>query len=304
MNSNSMRITTAILFILVLLFGCELFHAPEQDINIYHIAIALNYIGTDVNPLKGTLNDANALFQVFETMYEQRHEGVMMLQNGVGDLSDPLLPTKEHVLERIETAIASLSSKDLLIVTYSGHGIEDGSWVLFPTDADNKIFNPDNKTVKQEVLLHPDELFAAFSSFEGTILLVVDSCYAGNFVQESDTSISLVHPRESYEEAYRRFFSKGDYSGKVFVMAATTRDNTSAEPISGNPVYGFFTKALLEGLGWDIVQQQLIEVRHGISIDDLYRYVLEHQGIPLEGTDPKTYQHPLISPGPMDLILP
>ena len=303
MNYKSMKKIVILLPILLFLISCELFYSPTADIEVYHIAIALNYVGTDVGTLRGTLNDASALHQTLLGRSTQ-YSGILMLQDGSDDLSDPLLPTKEHVLDHIGTVIASLSSKDLLIVTYSGHGVSDGSWVLFPTDADKKIFNADNKTPKQEVLLHPDELFAALSSFKGTILLIVDSCYAGNFVQESNTSISLVHPRESYEEAYRRFFSKEDYIGKVFVMAATTRDNTSKEPVGGNPVHGFFTKALLEGLGWDVAQQKLIEIRHGIGIDDLYRYVLEHQAFPLEGTNTELYQHPLISPGPMELILP
>ncbi len=303
MNYKSMKKIVIILPILLFLISCELFYPPSADAKVYHIAIALNYQGTDVGNLRGTLNDARALNQTLLGRSTQ-YSGILMLQDGTDDLSDSSLPIKIHVLNEIQRASERLGGNDLLIVSYSGHGLEDGSWVLYPTTDDRKIFLDANKTVKTELLLSPDELFAAFSSFKGTILLIVDSCYAGNFVQENNTSISLVHPRESYEEAYRRFFSKEDYSGKVFVMAATTRDNTSKEPVGGTPVHGFFTKALLEGLGWDVAQQKLFEVRPNISIDDLYQYVLEHQEFPLEGINPKFYQHPLVSPGPMDLILP
>lgn len=299
-----MKTITAIVWILLLLLGCELFTDPPDEPNILHIAIALNYATTDVKNLHGTLNDANALSQVFELMYEQQYEGVMMLQDGSDDLSDTLLPTKDHVLDQIQIAIEHLQSNDLLIITYSGHGVADGSWVLFPTEADRKIFLADNKTPKPELLLSPAALFDSISSFEGAVLVIVDSCYAGNFVQENSTSISLVEPSESIQSAYNRYFSNGFYTPKVFVMAATTRDNTSKEPISGNPIHGYFTRAFLEGLGWDIAQQKLTISRHSISIDELYRYILEHQKIPIEGTDPRTYQHPLISPGPMGFILP
>ncbi|NLK05568.1 MAG: hypothetical protein GX315_04325 [Spirochaetales bacterium] len=86
-------------------------------------------------------------------------------------------------------------------------------------------------------------------------------------------------------------------------MAATTRDNTSKEPHYGSPIHGYFTQALLEGLGWDEQQQLLVTRKEHLDLDKLYHFVCEHQKIPTEGENPVFYQHPTITGGAYTLLL-
>ena len=133
------------------------------------------------------------------------------------------------------------------MITYSGHGMEDGSWVLAPDDASGTIFL-DATTVDPSLQLSVGELSALLAPSKGTTLLIIDSCYAGNFVEESGSSVSLIDPRPILSDAYEAYFSKGSYVKKVFVMAATTADNTSKEHIGGFWILDVADEA--EALAW------------------------------------------------------
>ncbi|NBK25495.1 MAG: polyprenyl synthetase family protein [Spirochaetia bacterium] len=137
-----------------------------------------------------------------------------------------------------------------------------------------------------------------------TASLFALSCYAGAFVAESGTSLSLIPDTPNFlEKLYSTYFSKQSRANSLYVMAATTKDNTSKEPQYGSPIHGYFTQALLEGLGWD-EQQQLLHTRNKyLDMDKLYHFVCEHQRIPTEGENPILYQHPTITGGAMSLVL-
>jgi len=292
----------------LLFFGCELMYEPLQQGKVTHVAIGLNYRGTNVNTLYGTINDAREQEQAFGLLFAQRiHSSYLMLQEGSGDgsydnLASPLLPTKEKVVDLLEALVSEQQEQDLLIITYSGHGMEDGSWVLAPDNASGTIFL-DATNLDPSLLFSVDELFALIAPSVGNTLLIIDSCYAGNFVQESGSSVSLIDPKHILWDAYKTYFGEGTYENKVFVMAATTADNTSKEPYSGTHIHGYFTEALLAGLGWDEETQSLVATPVTVSMDGLYHYILENQRIGLSIRDAGVYQHPTINGGALDLVL-
>lgn len=294
--------------LVLLFFGCELMYEPLQQGKVTHVAIGLNYQGTNVNTLSGTINDAREQEQAFGLLFAQRsHSSHLMLQEGGDDgsydnLASPLLPAKEKVVDLLEALVSEQQEQDLLIITYSGHGLADGSWVLAPDTASGTIFL-DATSVDPSLLLSVDELFTLLASSVGNTLLIIDSCYAGNFVQESGSSVSLIDPGPIFSDAYKTYFSEETYENKVFVMAATTADNTSKEPFSGTHIHGYFTEALLAGLGWDEETQSLVSTPSMVSMDGLYHYILENQRIGLTIRDAAVYQHPTINGGALDLVL-
>jgi uncharacterized caspase-like protein len=304
----------ALLFLyLILMLGCELCYPSPTRGKVYHLGIGLSYAGTDVRLLKGTLNDAREQQKAFSALYKERSfTSVMLLQEGLllpdgsmgyDSAAKANLPTKERVLFSLASLGEGMNQEDLLVITYSGHGHTDGSWVLAPSHDEGKIFT-DTGDLDAGVLLSAQELSALLEKAKGKVLLLIDSCYAGAFVPESETSLSLISETPDFlHKLYETYFSKQERTVPFFVMAATTRDNTSKEPHYGSPIHGYFTQALLEGLGWDEQQQLLVTRKEYLDLDKLYHFVCEHQKIPTEGENPVFYQHPTITGGAMSLVL-
>lgn len=291
-----MKLQLLILLSLSLLLGCELMSDPPEEGKTHHLAIALSYDGTNVNSLNGTLPDAIELEKAFTALFAgKEHTSTLMLQDGSDSLSDSFLPTKAHVIEQIESLSDAMDEQDILIISYSGHGDVDGSLVLYRSSG--VILDTDEEPFADS-LLSVRELYESLESCKGSVLLLIDSCYAGNFVQESETSYSLIERNAYLQEVYDQYFTEGSYTRPVFVLAATTYNNTAGETSS----HGYFTQALLEGLGWD-EETQALSPPNKITVDYLYQYVYYHQGIALKGEDTSTYQHPTITGGPLDLIL-
>ncbi len=299
-----------VLLVISFFTGCELFYPSPDEGVTYDISIGLSYEGTGLSSssiLNGTVNDATELANAFTAVFSDRNQGTyLMIQDSTNnDPTDSLYPTKEHVLQQIEDIVAAMTEEDILVISYSGHGIEDtGSLVL--TNSDGSIVNSDHTAIDTDALVTVDELYTAIQDCEGNVLLLIDSCYAGNFVQESDTSLSSIETTVSLASAYAKYFESGSSVSNVYVIAATTSDNTSKEPswvASGETLHGYFSGALLGGLYWDEDEQALTDEDSRITVDSLYEYVIENQEIPISGTDPDYYQHPTINGGPLDLIL-
>ncbi|WP_321300774.1 caspase family protein [uncultured Sphaerochaeta sp.] len=294
-----MKLHLLILLSLSLFWGCELMSDPPEEGKTHHLAIALGYDGTDVNSLHGTLPDAIELGKAFTALFAgKEHKSTLMLQDGSDSLSDPLLPTKANVTQKIKTLSDTMNEQDILIISYSGHGDVDGSLVLYPPRSDGSILDA-NDIPFEDSLLSVKDLYSNLEECKGSILLLVDSCYSGNFVRESETSYSLIERNAYLQEIYDQYFTEGSYTRPVFILAATTYDNTAGETSS----HGYFTQALLEGMGWDEENQKLRDVGQTISADYLYQYVYYHQDIKLSGVYSWDYQHPTITGGPLDLIL-
>lgn len=315
----------ALVLFLLLLQSCELFYPEEPLGSIHAIHVALNYHGTDVNYLQGTLNDAEGIQSCLASLSDRRHRpyhAYSLLQKG-GALLDSTkprfeyaydddstydsLPTKSKVLSTIEALKPHLTEGDLTIFSYSGHGIEGGSLVLAPPLSDPTIFISKD-LIKEEILLSVGELLSALSALPGKQLLILDSCYCGSFVKGSGSSVSLVEKSRFLDEAFATYFSSERYSPSLFVLAATTGDNTSKEPKNAIHVHGYFTQALLDGLGWDHASNTLFDCspamkKEVLTTDSLYAYILENQMIDSKQQLFKQYQHPTISGGAYTLRL-
>lgn len=313
----SLLLLLGVLLILNLIFlSCELLWKEQPLGDIYAIHVALNYHGTDVNHLEGTLNDAIELqgcLDSLSTRYGRTyHAYPLHQQGGDGSNYDPpskasVIPTKKNILSQIEALCPLLTEQDLTLFSYSGHGLLGGSLVLAPSSLEEPIIL-ENGHVREEVILSVDELLDALSSLPGKKLLILDSCYSGSFVKEGISSVSLIEQASFLREALEVYFSAELYDPSLFVIAATTAGNTSKEPKFAAHKHGYFSLALLDGLGWDHEKLQVEKTppamkNRSLTVDSLYAYILNNQNFPLTGLFPSRYQHPTISGGAYTLRL-
>lgn len=315
-----MGITLLLLLLLVFLLfqGCELFLTEEPLGSIHAIYVGLNYHGTGVGRLAGTINDAEELelsLSSLSTRYHRTYHSYSLLQKGGASSSDydppatfASLPTKVNVLQAIEDLQPILTENDLTIFSYSGHGYSDGSLVLASPNPDGKILlDADNKPQDERVLLSVSTLLETVSSLPGKQLLILDSCYCGSFVGESGSSVSLIGKSRFLDEAFSLYFSSAEYNPSLFVLAATTSDNVSRETEGSVDKHGRFTKILLEGLGWDHASESLSNTsfpamkKGALTADSLFEYVLDHEKELNKNIYFSRHQSPTISGGAYSL---
>jgi hypothetical protein len=318
-------ILVLVLLVSALSCGCELTCEEPQLGTLYLVSIALNYHGTDVNYLYGTLPDEKDVQQALKeicSLTKRPFIGYSLVQKGGPEtegesfrplyaydcIDEPSLPTKDHILNQIESLSPLVKPEDLLIFYFSGHGYDDGSLVAAPANTSGTIFKEDGK-INKESLLSVETLLTALQKCSGNKLLILDSCYCGSFVQGEGTSVSTVENPEYLNEAFRQYWTANCKFSQVFALVATTKDNTSKEPKNSEHPHGYFTQALLEGLGWDTVEGYLWNYypptvhTSVLTVDSLYAYIHDNQRIPTEGSSSSLYQHPLVQGGYRDLTL-
>jgi hypothetical protein len=279
-----------VLLIGMFLLGCEL--TPFKRGRVVHLGVGLSYQDSDVTPLFGALNDSICISDAFQMLFQDRE---------FESISGGDTLTKTQFMTILQSLKASMKQSELLIITYSGHGLTDGSWVFMP-EGRKTLLLADGE-VDPSCLVSVNEFFEMLQGFECSLLVIIDSCYCGHFVQPSGSSVPVDDRYNTIREAYSRYFADSSYRGGPFVLAATESDNTSKEPAFSPHPHGYFTQALLEGLGYSCREQRIVKPRDLITIDFLYHYILTHQRIPTGGAPPPFYQHPVISGGPGDLIL-
>lgn len=301
---------------LLCLCGCELVLEPPEEGPVYLLSIGLNYHGTDATYLEGPLNDEREIRGAVTWLCAQSGRQVVtrsLVQSGgrllatgrlrpvyAYDRTDSEdLPTRSRILEELDRFGKMVEQDGLFILSFSGHGYDDGSLVTAPDNRDGRIF-AESGEVDRRTLLQTETVLDRLGRMGCTTLLIVDSCYCGAFVLESSTSVSLTDNDRYLQEAFRRYFSSESSPPTVFVLAATGADNTSKEPAGEDNPHGYFTAALLEGLGWDGESHTAVPPagRRGmVTLDDLYGYIHSHQRIPTRGTFRWEFQHPRITGG-------
>lgn len=262
---------TLLLLLSLVATSCELVTPePERSINV--VTIGIGYSGK--NALYGPPHDARDLMDTFLARYPgqvKAHEALIMETD-----------TGTKVLQKdIEDAITGLPDADLTIVTYSGHGLSDGSLVM-----GGVVLLPDGDPANKQWKLNwdnifpADEFFALLESLDHPVLLIIDSCFSGNFVDENTNWVE-------------RYFT-GHPLSNIQVISSTTKDNTAKEPDIKEPHHGFFTEALLKGLSY---------YKQPVRLTDLYLYIKTHQRIPTSGKNKDFYQMPKLSYHPQDILI-
>ncbi|MGD1821590.1 MAG: caspase family protein [Pleomorphochaeta sp.] len=301
-----------ILFLILTLTSCELFYEEVTYNKINMITIGLDYSNTyqlywsprsnsyeeyDFS-LDATINDATDVEASFEDLSNNRdiditYTGYSYLQEGASysseTISDEFYPSKEHIITALENLSDISDDNTINIIYYSGHGTYDvydsfttydydGAWVLATTDTDTG----ESDFSTEDQLLSIEQIYELLEDVEGYTVIISDSCYSGNFYQDSEYSLS--EDDFSLSAALEKLFSSGSDDSSIFFISASSNDESSYEFPDGwnSRLHGVFTYALLEGLGWDDDELKITEdippaVEDGIlSLDSIVSYIDEN----------------------------
>lgn len=280
--------------LLLLLSSCELFY-PTVDKDIYLVTVALSYRGTDIglanpkNILTGTLPDQKALRSQLKLLSEKagydfkeiaiiQDNGRVTVEGSFNDTFDNR-NTKADLIKAFSIIRKNITEDDIFIFYYSGHG--------YPSDGTMAF------TYSSQML--PLELISEVSTISGKKLIIMDSCYSGNYVQDEEFVNS------SLKDAFSSILSSNKYMDEdIWVMAASQRIQRAWD--SGE--HGFFTKALLTLLGYDVETETAKNNTSGvISYLTLARKIPSLMETTPGYEDYEMVQYPLYTSTTRDLIL-
>lgn len=302
-----------LIFCSILLFSCDISNNYDYEIKL--LTVALDYSNTDVPSLLGPINDAKAVSTAIEKNCENCQVNFNLesyYQIGYNHDSDTIkdnyYPSKNHIVSAIEKLKTTSYDNTINIIYFSGHSTDDGSWVLATTGIENSSSFNNKGYINENQLLSVEELYDLVKDIKGKVVFIVDSCFSGNFYQENEYSIKLED--FTFSKALNKYISqeKSEYEN-IYILCATEKDNTAHEPIFGSPdkIHGYFTKALIEGLG--LIEGKFMPgtppaCKKGvISLDSLYSYIKSNQDIALYKNISPDYQYPQVAGGRFDLVL-
>jgi len=271
--------------ILISLCTCELsMEAPKQGKT--HILVYGNdyWYTTDLK-LKATVNDAvqvglalSKLCQKCNRPYDvtfvygdnivdgKRYFDPIIKEQLEGEeyVIDPDV-TRTSLLDHLD-ALASdpeASDNDMVFIYFSGHGSSGLKNKIAPYGGDDEdydipfstLFVVQNDYVETSTtMVRSTEITERIESIPGTKIVLSDFCYSGGFVEAGYVSYT---PNEyTGMDAEKMFGLKEEICEKTstfYLSAARYYEISQEEPAKAySPtLHGYFTRALLEALGWD-----------------------------------------------------
>lgn len=206
----------------------------------------------------------------------------------------------------ISTIAADSSDNDITILYFSCHGLylgAKGMKIPYGIDTtDNSFIAFKHDTIPGENVLFPiSKAISLIDAVKGVKVVISDFCYSGAFVQPDYFSVTF-----------------GEYSGMdTATLFSVHKDEISINPslycLSASRYYeeshedggighGYFTEALLDGLGWDEENQILVSPKAGkngmITLFELAKYVTANDSEPSWAS-----QTPMVSGGSNDIVL-
>jgi hypothetical protein len=177
----------------------------------------LNYAAKDASDLAAQLAKVSPLYRGVETK---------ILTDAGAD--------KDDILDGLDWIQKQTTSKDVAVIFFSGHGINDstGNYYYLPVEADID-------RLKRTGVPFSD-IKTTISSITGKVLLFIDTCHSGELMAGrraagAERDIGAVISELASAE-----------NGAIVFASSTGNQYSYEEPAWGN---GAFTKALIEGLG-------------------------------------------------------
>ena len=138
-------------------------------------------------------------------------------------------PTKDEILDGLDWLRDEVTSKDIAMIFFSGHGMNDSNGDFY------YLTNDTNRARTNRTALSGEEFRKALSNLPGKVLAFVDSCHSGNIMggRRGVADINgMINDLTSVE------------SGVVVFSSSTGKQYSLENSEWGN---GAFTKALVEG---------------------------------------------------------
>ena len=307
-------------FLLVVLCSCELSYQALATGKMHILVYGNDYYYLGHNPsavrfedgskydgvakkLNGTVSDAVEVGKALCALAEKA---------GYEDSVDvTYLTDYDHTnLASFKTAISSISadssSNDITILFFSCHGLYlrgKGTRVDYGTDITDETFIVfRNDEYPYENVLYPiSKALSLIGAINGTKVIISDFCYSGAFVQPDFFSVTFGEYKEMDTATLFSKYRNGiDIDSSMYCLSAARYYEESNEP--GNGDHGYFTSALLKGLGWDESAQRIlsppVEKNGKITLSELAKYVTAHDSEPSGKS-----QTPMVSGGSNDIVL-
>ena len=255
------------------------------------------------NPLKGTVNDA---FQVGLALCNlaksNDYDAIFMIgieSRSVSGLNATVINdvSKIAFLNVLDSLASDANENDITIIYYSGHGLggeiklpygsdpASGSYLALRRDSDSTVLYPISKFLR------------TVESIPGTKVIIGDFCHSGALVRAGNVSVTSGEYSNISASKLLKYRNNITESSSVYCLSAARYFEKSYEPGGGE--HGYFTKALLKGLGWDEEAQSLVMPEamtdNRITLFNLAKYVTTNDG--------NTKQTPMTSGGSNDIIL-
>lgn len=156
-----------------------------------------------------------------------------LYQDVVVNLLTDKQATKDEVLDGLDWLQKQVTSKDICIVFFAGHGINDnnGTFYLMPVDA--------NAEKIKRTCLEFSQFKTTIASLAGKAVVFLDACHSGNAMGGAQRRSAVADITAAVNE-----LSSAE-NGAVVFSSSTGRQYSLEDAAWGN---GAFTKALVEGL--------------------------------------------------------
>jgi uncharacterized caspase-like protein len=200
----------------------------------------------DVGDLDGAVNDADSMVELLVARFGFARENILVLRD--------LDATREGILGAIGAWLVEPAKKDdTLVFYYSGHG----SLIQNPAEVDrsDETLVPADSAVGA-LDVRDDELAKLWNELvfdrEAKLTVILDSCHSGGMSRgitgpgRSKRVAPAIQPLEAIPLGERR----ADTSGRAVFLSAS-QDFQEAKEAGGKPVFGAFTRALLDALRED-----------------------------------------------------
>ena len=299
----------------ILLSSCSLSPSVEIEPKLYMVAMGIGYDKTEsILPLDCTKGDMNAITEQIRLMvggmmdyeivtYSDEEDGFTLRVSSSQDPQEKVIPVlRDPVDEILKSFSDEADENDLVIFYYAGHG-EDvtGDLVYHYRYGTNDYESLSVRDLNDDIL----------SKIKGRKLLILDSCYSGNFIEEGD-----LEPTHSYDgkgnlESFDLFSSirlsfealNSDAPAKPesYVLSAASDVQSSYE--NKTLGHGYFTYALLSYLGYDTESETATYdarfTNDVITVQGLYEGIVEN--FPFK----EEYKNstPSITPSRYDMVL-
>ena len=208
--------------------------------------------------------------------------------------------TRQSLLDALENLKTSVQEGDLTMIYFSCHGDGPKGTVRFGEDVTESsylVLRLDDGT-SDNILYPVADLLARIESIPGTKVLIGDFCNSGALVRPGNVSVTYGEYSDVTPSSLFFSFPEVTESSSLFVLSAARYCESSYE----EGIHGYFTRALLEALGWNEDSQSIgnpAAMRNGqLCFFDMARYVRENDNEPASKS-----QTPMNSGGSGDLVL-
>ena len=255
------------------------------------------------NPLKGTVNDA---FQVGLALCNlaksNDYDAIFMIgieSRSVSGLNATVINdvSKIAFLNVLDSLASEASENDITIIYYSGHGLGGETKLPYGSDPASGSYLALRRDNDSTVLYPISKFLRTVESIPGTKVIIGDFCHSGALVRAGNVSVTSGEYSNISASKLLKYRNNITESSSVYCLSAARYFEKSYEPGGGE--HGYFTKALLKGLGWDEEAQSLVMPEamtdNRITLFNLAKYVTTNDG--------NTKQTPMTSGGSNDIIL-